>query len=127
MLKIPVEQYLKDLAAFTWVQTHHHMSRADTNICLVKADPALFFGVIAFNVNAATRYLKLYNTSVLPLAGSTPVARTIAIPPNSLVNVSFASPALFDKGLAFSLNTGISDSSSTSIAADDIVIDIAYR
>jgi len=127
MLKIPFDQYLKDLAAFTWSLVHHRISQGLGDPVLIKGDPALFLGGNFTNKNAAFVYLKLHNTSVSPVAGSTPIHKTIGIPPGQTIVHNPPSAILFDKGLAYTLVTGLADTDGTPVTAGDVVLDFEYR
>lgn len=129
MLKIPVDQYLKDLATYTWTFNHHKESQANTNPTLVKADPALLFGICITNNSGQTVYIKLYNTSVLPQAGAVPVALTynaVALALAPCQPLRFDSPLLFDKGLAYTLTNNPADTDTAAISTG-VSIDVQYR
>ena len=127
MFRIPLDQYLKDLASFNWVFPHHRVSQGNSDAVLVKGDPALFFGGNFTNKNAAFVYVKLHNTSVSPVAGSTPVTKTIGIPPGQTLPMNPPEPILFYNGLAYTIVTGLVDSDATSVVAGDVVFDLEYR
>jgi len=127
MLKIPFEQYVKDLASFNWVFPYHRVSQGQADATLVKGDPTLFFGGLFTNKNAAFVYVKIHNTSVAPVAGSTPIAKTIGVPPGQTISFNPSVPLLLDKGFAFTLVTGLVDNDATAVPAGDVVIDLEYR
>ena len=132
MIKVPVEQYLKDLAAFSWTYFHHLVVGASTNPTLVKADPSLLCSVKITPINGLVGnvYVKFHNTSVAPVAGSTPVVKTVGVPAGGTgvpVFEEFSSPILFDKGLAYTVTKGILDDNASVCVASDCVVDLTYR
>lgn len=105
------------------------ISAATTNATSVKASSAEVGFIYAVNLNAAVRYLKLYNKASAPTVGTdTPVA-TLAIPA-STTGAGFMLPipggAAFTTGLAFATTTGVADADTAAVAANEILLWIGY-
>lgn len=103
------------------------ISAATTNATVVKASPGQLHGWYLFNGNAATRYLKLYNTAVAPTPGTTATVLVIPIPAGAAANVSFANGLGFTVGISFALTTGIANSDTGSVAANEVVVNLFYK
>ncbi len=132
MITVPVDQYLKDLASFTWTFLHRRFATADLNPTLIKADPALLYSISITPISgmAGELFVKFHNTSVAPVGGSTPVVKTVKIITNANpvpVIQEFSSPILFDRGLAYTVTKGILDDNTTVCVANDAIIEIGYR
>jgi len=106
------------------------VSAASTNATSVKASAGTLYMVTASNVNAAVRYLKLYNKASAPTVGTDTPVFTFAIPGNTagagtnipIPNVGIAFPT----GIAFALTTEATDAGTTAVAANEIVVNLAY-
>ena len=82
--------------------------------------------VTASNINAAARYLKLYNKASAPTVGTDVPVLTIPIPATGVVNIAFGTQGFrFSAGIAFALTTGNADSDTTA-AASEIKVMLAY-
>jgi hypothetical protein len=106
----------------------HRVSTADNNAAVIKAGAGTLQEITCNNVNAAARYLKLYNLAVAPNpAADTPV-RVVPLSPNSASqSVSFGPRGLrFTVGIAMALVTGIADNDNTAVAADQHVVGASY-
>jgi hypothetical protein len=104
----------------------HLVSAGTTNATNVKASAGQLFGWRAFNTNAATRYVKLHNSSGTPTAGAS-VVETIAVPAGGGSNGLFDTGVAFSTGIAITMVTGIADSDSAAVAANDLVLDLYYK
>ena len=117
-------------SAFLSWDTTRIISAATTNATLVRAGPTQVAFIYACSINAAVRYLKLYNKATTPTVGTdTPVA-TLMIP-GSATGAGFALPipggtTAFPLGLGFALTTGIADNDTGAVAANEIVVWIGY-
>ena len=108
-----------------WARTHHRVMTTNTNPVLVKAEPTLCYGVTVSNLGGGNCWLKLHNTSLEPLAGSTPVERTFRMT-QPITHIDFATPLMFERGLAYTITGGFADTDISNNAGDG-TIDIAYR
>lgn len=108
--------------------SHKLISAATTNATSVKGSAGQVYAIIASNLNAAARYLKLYDKATAPTVGTDTPTSTILIPPNSS-GVVFSIPVgvLFTLGIGFALTTGVADSDTAAVAANDIVINTFYK
>lgn len=106
------------------------ISLATTNGANVKASAGQIYVLIATNINAAVRYLKLYNKATAPVVGTdTPVAR-FAIPGNA-GGAGFVIPIpdglAFAAGIGVGLTTGSADGDTGAVAAGDIIVNVLYK
>lgn len=105
------------------------ISAATTNATSVKASAGTVYAVMAFNLNAAVRYLKLYNKASSPTVGTdTPVA-TFPIPASTTgagFVINLDPGADFATGIALALTTGVADADTGAVAANEIFVHLVY-
>lgn len=108
---------------------HKTISAASTNATVVKASAGQLYDIEVYNLNASPRYLKLYNKATSPSVGSDTPVRTILIPGNTAgggVVRSIPLGLAFSTGIAFALTTGIADSDTGAVAANEIAVNLGY-
>lgn len=107
------------------------ISAATTNATSVKASAATLYSLQVFNLNAAARYLKLYNKASAPTVGTDVPVQVYMIPGNTagagLVVPIPTSGIAFGTGLAFALTTGIADTDTAAVAANEICLSYSYN
>lgn len=107
---------------------HRRISDGTTNAQSIKASAGQVYGIVASNLNAAARYLKLYNKASAPVVGTDTPVMTILIPPNSSgIVLPIAVGAEFTVGIASALTTGAGDADATAVAANDIIFHVLYK
>jgi len=106
------------------------VSAATTNATSVKASAGTVYMITASNVNAAARYLKLYNKASAPTVGTDVPVLTLIIPGNTAgagTNIPVPACGLaFSTGIAFALTTEATDAGTTGVAVSEIVINLAW-
>lgn len=103
------------------------VSAASTNATNLKTAAGRVVGFSFANTNAAWRYVKLHNAVANPpVAGTTAVAMTIAVPPNGVTNNAFEGGLAFGTGLGFTIVTGSADNDSNAVGLGDVVGQILY-
>lgn len=108
---------------------HRTISAATTNATSVKASAGQVYGVYAHNTNAAVRYLKLYNKASAPTVGTDAPVLTLPIPGNTAGAGFMLNNELgiaFATGIAFALTTGVADSDTAAVAANEVLINLLY-
>lgn len=106
------------------------ISAATTNATSLKGSAGQVYTIIAHNINAAVRYLKLYNKATAPTVGTDTPVLTLPIPGNA-AGAGFA--INLDKGWAFStgiaaaITTGVADADTGAVASNEIVINFGYK
>lgn len=107
------------------------VSAATTNATSVKGSAGTLYMITASNVNADERYLKLYNKATSPTVGTDTPVHTFIIPGNAAgAGTNIPVPAVglaFSTGIAFALTTEATDAGTTGVAANEIVINLAYK
>ena len=101
------------------------ISAASTNSTLVKAGPTLITALTGSNVNAAVRYLKLYDKATAPTVGTDPVAYTFMLPGSTTgggSNVPLANALYFARGCGIGLTTGATVADTGAVAANEHII-----
>lgn len=102
-------------------------SAATTNATSTKGSAGTVWNVNATNINAAVRYLKLYNKASAPTVGTDVPVLTLAIAAGGGVSVNLGANGLrFSTGIAWALTTGAADSDTAAVAADEIKVAISY-
>jgi hypothetical protein len=105
------------------------ISAASTNATNVKASAGQIGFIYAVNLNAAVRYLKLYNKATAPTVGSdTPVA-TLPIPASATgAGFVLAVPGgmNFATGIGYATTTGVADADTGAVAANEIIVLLGY-
>ena len=102
-------------------------SAATTNATSTKASAGTVWSVVATNVNAAARYLKMYNKASAPTVGTDVPVLTITLPASQSVTIHGGSNGIrFGTGIAWALTTGSADSDTAAVAVNEIKVAIAY-
>jgi len=109
--------------------TYSKISTADNNAASIKGSAGTVYSVQATSLNAAVRYVKLYNKATAPTCGTdTPVVR-LAVPPSSAAGPALTFPvgAAFPLGIGICIVTGITDADNTATAASEQLVNITYN
>ena len=106
------------------------ISAASTNSTVIKSSAGTLYLCVAMSINAAPRYLKLYDKATAPTVGTDVPVQTYMIP-GSTVGAGFVVPIperglSFVNGIGFALTTGIADNNVGAVAAGDITVNFAY-
>lgn len=108
---------------------HRLVSAATTNATSVKASAGQVGFIYAVNLNAAVRYLKLYNKASAPTVGSdTPIA-TLPIPASTTgagFSLTIPDGVNFATGIAYATTTGYADADTGAVAAGEVFVFLGY-
>jgi len=114
---------------FDVTQAYSVIAVASTNAALICNSACVVTAIHAVNVNAAVRYLRLYDTATIPTAGSGTPVRRYAIP-GATTGAGFvltpAIPMAFFAGLGLIMSTGGADSDTGALTAGDVMLTIEY-
>lgn len=106
-------------------------SLATTNSTNVKATPGDLVFIHVVNINAAVRYLKLYDLAAAPTVGTDVPVLTLAIPGSTAgagFNLNLTDAGLyFANGIGFGLTTGVADNDTGAVAAGEQTVNLGYR
>jgi hypothetical protein len=105
------------------------ISAATTNATSVKASAGQVFGIVASNVNAAARYLKLYDKASAPTVGTDVPVLTLILPGATTgggIVLNFPVGVAFANGIAFAVTSGAADSDTGAISASESIINVLY-
>jgi hypothetical protein len=106
--------------------SHYHLiSAGSTNDTLVLTGARAIGLITATNINAAARYLKLYNKATAPTSADTPVM-TILLPPGQTTVIGGNSPIRLPLGIGIRLTTGIAVADTGAVAVAEHSVSIAY-
>ena len=109
---------------------HKTTSAATTNATNVKASAGQVYNIQCFNVNAAVRYLKLYNKASAPTVGTDTPVKTLAIPGNTAgagFVIGWPQGLEFGTGISFALTTEATDAGTTAVALNEITVNLDYK
>ena len=106
--------------------TYHLVSAASTNAGVVKASAGVVTAYYLANTAAVMLFVKLYNKASSPTVGSDTPRCVWGIPSQSGANISFDHPIAFETGIAIATTTGIADSDSAAVGANDIAVTLHY-
>lgn len=102
-------------------------SAASTNSTLTKGSAGTVWSVVVSNINAAARYLKLYNKATAPTVGTDTPVIVIPIPAGQVVQIDGGSNGIrFGTGIGWALTASAADSDTTAVAANEHKVAIAY-
>lgn len=106
------------------------LSAASTNATSLKASAGKLMSLYAVNLNAAVRYLKFYNKASAPTVGTDTPVYTYPIPA-STTGAGFIlhlppDGVAFGTGIAYAVTTGVGDSDTGAVAANDIIVNGSY-
>ena len=129
----PASQAVTNAGTFAVQQTgatgssiFHLVSAGSTNLTNVKASAGVLTGWYIYNSNAAARKVAFHNTAGTPTAGSG-VVMSLVIPPTAGANAPAGyKGAAFSTGIAISTVTGLADSDTAAVAANDLIINLFY-
>jgi hypothetical protein len=100
------------------------IAAAGTNATLVKSSAGAVYGWHLYNAAAYPVFLKLYNASTAPTAGSGTPALTIPIPAGAAANIEFTKGIAFGTGIGFTITKLAADTDATSVVAGDLVVNL---
>lgn len=106
------------------------ISAATTNSKNIKASAGMIYFIHTSNINAAVRYLKLYDKATAPTVGTDVPVWTLAIPGNA-AGAGFVMPIpvglVFTTGIGIGITTGSADADVGAVAASDIIVNIGFK
>lgn len=102
------------------------ISAATTNATTIKASAGTIGYITASNTNAAARYLKIYNKATAITVGTDVPVHTFLIPGNTAgagTNIPLPPQGIaLGTGIGIALTTGVADSDTGAVAANEIVV-----
>ena len=102
-------------------------SAATTNATSVKTSAGEVGLIVAFNVATSVRYLKFYNKASAPTVGTDVPVLVLPIPASSNGFVISPSEGIaFSTGIALAITGAVGDTDTTAVAANDVVLSLAY-
>jgi hypothetical protein len=105
------------------------ISLATTNANVIKATPGNLYSIVAIGLTSTVRYLKLYNKAIAPTVGTDVPVMTIPIPANTQgagVAIPFSMGVNFSAGIAIAITSGLADTDTGAISANDVVVNLTF-
>jgi hypothetical protein len=106
------------------------ISAATTNATSVKAGGGQIYGWSISNVNAAARFVKLYDKASAPTVGTDVPVMTILVPGATTGGQAvYSAPAgiAFPTGIALAITTGVGNADTGAVAANEIVVNLFFK
>ena len=101
-------------------------SAATTNGTVIKASAGTLYDIVVSNTNAATRFLKVYNSASVTVGTTTPI-QTIAVPTNGTISLDFGALGLrCATGICVAITGAAADSDTTAVTALDTKVSVAF-
>ncbi|NTT87830.1 hypothetical protein [Tabrizicola fusiformis] len=102
-------------------------SAATTNATSVKTSAGNITSLMAYNRNAATRYLKLYRKTSAPNVGTDVPAMVIPLLTGTVFNLDVGLLGLrWGTGIAYAITAGEADNDTGAVAAGDVKLHMTY-
>jgi hypothetical protein len=101
------------------------ISAATTNATNVKPAAGVLHGIFASNVNAAPRFVHLYNTAGVPACTASIIATFIIPPSNSGTNIVLGDGVWFGSGIGFCITAD--NAALNAVTASDVVLTLEYK
>lgn len=92
---------------------------------VAKATPGKLISILAHNVNASTRFLKIYNKATAPTEADTP-QMTIPLPTGNTSLHLGDSGVDFTAGISFRVSTGLADNDTGAPTASQSIINLTF-
>lgn len=111
------------------LSVHKLIALATTNATLVKTGLSKLLTGYVYNTSAATKYFKLYNKATAPTVGTDVPVWTIAIAPNTGVQLADVVGIFgqgFSLGLCYALTGAAVDTDTTALTAGDVIVNLGY-
>jgi cephalosporin hydroxylase len=106
------------------------ISAASTNATSVKGSAGKIGYLTASNINAAARYLKIYNKASAPTVGTDTPVHTFLIPGGTTgagTNIPLPSEGIaLGTGIAFALTTGAADADTGAVASAEVIVNYGW-
>jgi hypothetical protein len=109
---------------------YQKVAAASANTTVVKNNAGQVYAIQAFNLNAAARYMKLYDADQIIAVSSATIKKTLMIPGSTSgagVVLNWDKGLAFTSGISFAITTGIQDNDLSSVASEEIVVNVDYK
>ncbi len=108
--------------------TYTMVSAGSTNATSVSTTPTVLHSIVVQNVNAAVRYIKLFDKASAPTVGTDTPVLNIGLQGSATgPSVSIVVNANFTLGLAFALVTGAALLNNSAVTASDVMLNLLYK
>lgn len=108
------------------LSTARVIAAASLNPTVVKASPGQLYGWQMSNASAAVKFVKFYDKASAPVVGTDVPKLTIAIPAGASLDREFVNGLAFAAGIAVATTGLVADTDVTILAANDVVLNLAF-
>ncbi len=105
---------------------HKAISAASTNATSVKTTSGTLASIIATNLAATTRFLKVYNKTSAPTVGTDVPVWVFPLAAGQTLNIQSGIGLRLSAGIAYAITAGLADSDTTAIGANEVVVNLSY-
>lgn len=123
--KVPT--YLVPVSSAAGLTRYSVIVSSGTNSTLISSAARQVYKIEAFSNSSAIGYLKLYNLSSAPTAGSSLVAARFMVSQPGFITTTDIGEATFTTGLSYTFTGGIADSDTTAVSASQFILNILYK
>ncbi len=102
------------------------ISAATTNAQFIKASAGNVYGYEFFNNGPAPVYVKLYNKASAPTVGTDVPVKVWMVPAEGGLTRDVANGISLGTGIAIAITSGIADTNTTAISADQVIVNLDY-
>jgi hypothetical protein len=108
--------------------THYTIiSAATTNDALIKAGATVIGSIQLSNTSTSWRYVKIYDKATAPVSTDTTlIKKIIALAPNSVREMEFATPTRMALGLWIRITANAALNDTAAVWAGDVIVNISY-
>ena len=107
---------------------HRLLAAGTTNATSVKATPGRIHFLRIANTTGTVRYFKLYNLAAAPTVGTSTPVMTFMLPINTVMNIIDNDIGIYcSTGIAYAITTGLADSDTGAVTANDVIVNMIYR
>jgi hypothetical protein len=93
---------------------------------VIKNSPGQIYSIHAVNINAAARYLKVYDKATAPTQADTP-ALTIHLPATGSREILFPIGVEFSAGISIRVTTGVADNDTGAPTVNETIVNMTYK
>lgn len=105
---------------------YHAVTAASTNVANIKASAGQIYMIDCYNNATYPLYVKFYNTSGTPTAG-TSVVKSMGVQAGTGRTLASTAGVAFSTGIGISITKGITDADATATLLSDATCDVDYK
>lgn len=108
-------------------KTYRLVSAATTNANLILAEKCTLHGMLFINTSGADKFVKIYDSKVAPVVGTTTPLITIPVLANNGSGITLEMGIGIESGLGIAITGAAGDADTTAVGAGDVIAQVFYR